>query len=76
MELIGFTQDFTFYFNDIFSQLSLIIIYLFVEFSRFWSFLLNWEQIWFAKEMELSVSLYLPILFIYSWGSILLLYRL
>ena len=41
---------FTFYFNDIFSQLSLI--YLFVEFSRFWSFLLNWEQIWFAEEME------------------------
>ena len=40
MELIwfysGFTPGFTFYFNDIFSQLSLI--YLFVEFSRFLSF--------------------------------------
>ena len=50
MELIWFYSGFTFYFNDIFSQLSLI--YLFVEFSRFWSFLLNWEQIWFAKNME------------------------
>ena len=46
----GFTPGFTFYFNDIFSQLSLI--YLFVEFCRFWSFLLNWEQIWFVEEME------------------------
>ena len=50
MELIWFYSGFTFYFNDIFSQLSLI--YLFVEFSRFLSFLLNWEQIWFAEEME------------------------
>ena len=50
MELIWFYSGFTFYFNDIFSPLSLI--YLFVESSRFWSFPLNWEQMWFAEEME------------------------
>ena len=50
MELIWFYSGFTFYFYDIFSPLSLI--YLFVESSRFWSFPLNWEQIWFAEEME------------------------